>query len=526
MDDPKALPTKAVKIVFFEDRAQVFRRVTLELEPGPHRFLLEGPSKVLQDSTLEVEVLHDGPASVTASKVQRTFAFQDHLRTEIPGLESPAALEERLVAMRRQLHVIQEQHQRLGTQLGRLDAIEAHLRAQLVQVPQAETCTVEDFHQAIVAIDTQRSGVLKKFDHVAHDLRQRQRQLSQATERFHEISTTQPVLISQVVVQLLVHEKGPLDLCLSYFTPCAMWRPAYTMRLEQGSDHQGRIHLHRFGVVWQATGEAWEGVQTAFSTSRPQQFGDPPALSEDLLYTRPKTDQERREIQVGAHEEEIALTSLPGLGPAHVHAMPGVDDGGEPQHFGALSPIDIPSTGRPVHVPLGDTVLPCTTTLLVVPEVSTVAHLRARITWQGPAPLLAGPCEVFRGQEAMGRTALGFVSQGESFEVSFGQDPDIQLGRRVERRDEDPKGLSRKQRILFTVHLHLKNLGQTEKHVRVLERVPISQIKHVQVELLKLPTRPDEFGHLEWDVALGPRHGETQKLRYAIESESKVKLNL
>ena len=58
-------------------------------------------------------------------------------------------------------------------------------------------------------------------------------------------------------------------------------------------------------------------------------------------------------------------------------------------------------------------------------------------------------------------------------------------------------------------HCILSNLSSQTQSLEVVERIPVSEIKQVEIspdlQSTQPPTRPDENGFLRWTLELGPR---------------------
>src|SRR5262249_87793 len=198
----------------------------------------------------------------------------------------------------------------------------------------------------------------------------------------------------------------------------------HVARLVPGDgDGTHEIELRTVAVVWQLTGEDWSQVRCRFSTARPARSATPPLLEDDVLRLTRKVD---RAVHVEARDVAVATAGL-GRGARAVDEMPGVDDGGQPLAYEAPRPAAIPGDGQPYRIDVDELRLRCTAELVVFPELSPVAHHRATATLIGARPLLAGPVRVARGQSMVGRSRLGFVGQGEPFELGFGVHDRVRL---------------------------------------------------------------------------------------------------
>ncbi len=183
----------------------------------------------------------------------------------------------------------------------------------------------------------------------------------------------------------------------------------------------------------------------------------------------------------------------------------------------------------PVWFPLTAQLLPAVLTATCWPERAEVVHLRAALTntpapGAPPAPLLAGPIRLSRQQSWVGVGRLDFVPRGEAFSVGFGADDGLSVRRRTEdRRETTP--LTGTQHLQRTVRLHIGNLSGERRALRLIERVPGSEISEVSVALVEDGGGDlDKDGMLTFNVTLEPNERKTLQYVWKLEAGARVVL--
>jgi uncharacterized protein (TIGR02231 family) len=326
-------------------------------------------------------------------------------------------------------------------------------------------------------------------------------------------------------VQLAAQEGCEVELEVRYRTPCALWRPEHLAQLLPGSGGAPDVvELRTSAVAWQRTGEDWRGVEARFSTARPASAASAPLLEDDTLTSRRKTEAERRTVVVAARDQAIQSAAL-GDGERAVEDMPGVDDGGEPVAFAPATRMDLPSTGEPVRVEVQRTRAEAVVERVVLAERAQTAHLRASLTHKGAAPLLAGPLQLVRAGSFVGLSRLDFVAPGEPFVIGFGPDDGVRVRRReVERRER--ASVTGAQKIERTVDLFLSNLSDEPRKLLLTERIPVSELEAVEVELRKSEgfTFEAKDGFLKATVELPARQTAQRSYKYELRAGSNVAL--
>lgn len=508
--------SRAVDITFFEDRAQVRRVATVSLDAGKSDVSVEGVTLLVDDTTMVARIRPtDGDASgrVLTSRVRR------RMRTVA------AASEDEIEALQKKHREASTMLEEARAELGRIDnerdrlvGLEQSLLRAMYPVPTGEHVSGDEWRAAFDRLGGEVDVVDDRYAESVETVADRRRAENRARVLLEQAQMEKPQVEATVEVQVDVEEAGTYEVELEYYTPCALWRPSHIARLD---GDRSSMSVRTFGTVWQQTGEVWNNVTCRFSTARPTQAAEAPLLEEDLLLSRPKTDEERRVVQVEARDVDIASTGSERGG--QVDEMPGVDDGGEPLTLEATEAVTIPSTGEPFRVEVSQVDVDCETGLVAYPERSSVPFLRARGVWNHQVPVLAGPVVVMRGNEYAGRSRIDFVPPGERFEIGFGVDSGISLHRSLD--DEHKTTAVTGKNILHrTIKIFVSNLSGERRFMNVLERVPVSELEEVTVKNIESDVPPDEDGFVEFAVELAPREVRTHEIRYRVEYGSKVRL--
>ncbi len=513
VDLASPLPTEAVAVTFFEDRAEVIRGATAQARAsGSLEVLLGGVTPLVVDTSVVARSKTPGVRVLRATVVRR-------LAEERPASEEAiSVLEREVLAARGRLWSAQHELSRLGARRARLgQLVERWL--ELRSVVPSGAGAVRDLRACYTRLEAAEAEGLTREGASRNEEDDAAEALRHAEARLAEARKGSPRRVAFVQLELAVPEAGSVELELRYMTPCALWRPEHLARLVRG-EAQDFVELETRAVVWQETGEAWTDVMCRFSTARPARSAALPLLTDDVLVTRRKDDEERARIRVDARDVEISRAGEEGQ-IRDVSMMPGVEDGGSPVSLQARGKATIPSNGRPCRIPLGELRLPARVDLFAAAEVASAVHVRARCT--SPSPLLAGPVIVARGSEIVGRGTLDFVAAGEPFSLGLGTDDGLRVRRRVdETRKVTP--LLGTQSLRREITIHLSNLSGEARTVTLRERVPVSEVEAVIVELRPLPgMRHDAAdGFVELDVELPPRRTERLSYVVAIEARSNV----
>jgi uncharacterized protein (TIGR02231 family) len=513
--------SRATRVTLFEDRAEVVREATADVPAGVAWVTVTGLSLFVDDSSLVASTTASG-ARVIGARIRRTLR-------QVPAAD-PAeigALEAELVRLRGLRVAADWEVHRLSTANWRTDQLVQRWEKSLARVRATDLLPVRRAREALDA------DAVRHLDGAAAAkarLEQAQLDEARAEKRLAVARTTSPRYESNAEVQVESDAARSVPLSLLYRVPAALWRPEHAARLVED-----KIELATVGVVWQATGEDWSGVTLRLSTARPTQQAAAPLVIEDRLHLRKKAD---KTVHVEARDQTIAKAGVAG-GTREVDEMPGVDDGGEPRWYESLSPVSVRSDGQPMRVALGTRdrgggaleplvrILPAAVERVAYPEQTIAVHRKATATLTGGEPLLAGPVRLARGGTFVGRGKTGFISPGEPFELGFGADDTLRVRRRVDE-ERETGSITGRTKLTRTVHLYVSNLGTEAAQLVVVERIPVSEIGDVSVELVdagggKLDAKD---GFVRLPLTVPPRDSKHAKLAYKVEWGSKVQLSL
>ncbi len=496
-------------VIVMEDRAQVERRGTLSLAGGISTVELPGFPLVAVDRSLSVEATG---ATVHEARLVRRWkqkekgglpADASDLRKRVQTLIDTQYTHDsdvyRLTTRREALNVARQTLlQSMGQRVGYGEADVAAWQTQLEALSAQQRENDEAVRAAQSAVES-----------VKRELHATRQALVLAEERVEDL---------ECFLSLTLEGQGDVAVRVSYLVPCAVWRPAYRATL---SGEQ--VLFESEAVVWQRTGEAWNDVQLEFSTARPTLGTTPPTLVDDWLSLRPKTSIEKRVVDVTVREEVIQTA---GEVSTTVPELPGLDDGGEARLITAPGRSTVPSDGQPHRVPLGRFEAKATLELVCPPEFSPLAFTVARFPNAGSSVLLAGPVDLIRSAGFVGRSQVSFTAPQETLKLSFGSEDGVRVTRVVDEKVDEARLTGRKT-TKKVVTLHVSNASREPRRLNLEERLFVSEVKEVEVQVLQkecdpAPNAVSKDGIARMEIALAPNATKTVKFVWEVSAASKV----
>jgi uncharacterized protein (TIGR02231 family) len=505
-------------VLVLEDRAQVTRALELELSAGQHRLAVGPVTPLAADRSLRCRVRPATGGAATGRLLDLRLEREYRVRSRRPEREREitAALDrleddynEVLDEARTLFHqreLVQGACNRLARQLQDRLAVgppDAGWPRQLEQLFSRRESLERELLQFQWAQDDRLARLARLLEERA-----------QALEPVPEYA-------AQLLTTVELERDGSYRLEWDYQVPCALWRPAYTARLEQGG---AAVRWTSAGTVWQRTGEDWRGVRLSLSTARPTLGADLPLLSDDVLKARDKSRREREVVEVSSRDEQIAVTSsVPEE--RRTDTPPGLDDGGEARTFTAPERVDVPSDGCPHRVPFESWEAEAEAAEVCMPERRGFVFLRTLQDNPSRLPLLAGPVALVREGGFVGRSQIGYVAPGEQFALSWGSEDSLVVQRHVTR-EQSRTPVRRHRRDRFTVEVYLANHSGVPRELQLVERIPVSEIESVTVELDPQQTtaghQMDAQGLVRWQLALEPGAEQQVQLSFRVSRPSNV----
>jgi uncharacterized protein (TIGR02231 family) len=137
------------------------------------------------------------------------------------------------------------------------------------------------------------------------------------------------------------------------------------------------------------------------------------------------------------------------------------------------------------------------------------------VTNDSPYTILAGPANLFAGDEFVGTTALELIAPQGEIELYLGADDRVRVARELRRREVDKRLIGDRRRLRYGYEITLENLLPAEATVTLHDQIPVSRHEDIKVKLESAdpqPTEQTELNLLDWELTLAP--GEKRVVRF------------
>jgi len=524
------------KVTVYPRGASVTRTAKLEVPKGDHVIVVGNLPEDVQPDSVRVKGI------ATGQIVQNSV---DVKRIAVTGDAQPA---ERL-RLERQIEELQGESARLDRLLS-----DNELQRQLLQALASRAMTPASGEnggigfsgEALSRLLESASGKLDALGQSEMEALARQREIVRSINdiqiRIGELSPPNRVeTIVSINVAAQSAAEGSFE--IEYKIDQAGWQPVYDANLILGDTADGaKVDLNRRAQVRNASGEIWDNVQLALSTSRPSSATSAPELATfeiDEVQPEYYRSKEERDISNGLVLMDSIAPAAPvarkSFGEAEVleEAPIAIDYGGFQAVFHIPGRTSIDNTGEVKSVGIDQQELKVDLYATSVPRIDPAAYLVAGIDYTGETPLLPGQVLLSRDGVFIGKGILPMISSGEKHELGFGVDDQV----RIERVETDKlKGESGfvstvrtdERRFLTTV----QNLHDFPMKIAVLDRLPVSNHEDIVVEVISGWTQPtktnvdDRRGILEWSNLVPAKGKQEISFGYKVQWPTDMKVGL
>ena len=514
--------------------AQLTRTGEVELPAGAHEVVLDTLPQGIMAASVQVEAVSDSDAEIGTVDVSRIALDPEQeatgkrksLQNELEGLVRDRARHERVRGdaqfRRATLERLTGGYAAVPFASGDKPAISPEQIGNLLLLTNRElsdiSSVVLEADQAIVQIG-KREQVLR-------------RQL--------QLLATTPNARTRVAIQVSATAPAKMTLSLQYSVPDAGWRPVYDARLKLPADGKpAELKLVQRALVFQRSGEAWDGVALKLSTATVTGRTAAPDLQPVAIGPQPDRvrlgQQVRESFSDTAGSQEMQSKTAAGLAapaPAPVRQRQAeISNAGFHAVYSIAGQTSVPNSGALKSVRIGDRTVEPAIRVDTAPHVDPVGYLTGVFRIAGETPLLAGEVSLFRDGVFAGKSRMRQIAPGEEMELGFGRDDLVRVTRREVENTAGSSGIITEQSTLKRLYVtSVENLHTFPVEVHVTDRMPYSTHEEVVVEMLRETTGPsvtdpdNKRGIVVWDVPLKPQARTEIRFGYTVVHPSQMKL--
>lgn len=347
--------------------------------------------------------------------------------------------------------------------------------------------------------------------------------------QYNELNNKQSTPVKELVLSVYSETGGALNLKCSYLVASAGWTPMYDIKVENTNKP---VNLDYKGKIYQNTGFDWRDAKITLSTGNPTRDNNRPIMNPkfvDFTYYAPLNSYDPAPKKPMQMMEKLNMAmdlgrDGDGVNEPYREGIDAFDYGVNVKEndINVEFEIDItqtiPSDGKEHIVGIKTFEVPATYKYHVVPKLDPAAFLLAKITDYGKYNLLAGNANIFFEDMYVGQVAINPNTSGDTLLLSLGKDDKVVVKRTKLVDKTSSKIIGQNKKETYAWETIIRNNKMTNIEIEILDQVPISKQKEIEVELLEYDGAQytEDYGKLLWNITLKPNESKKIKLVYSI----------
>ena len=500
---PDAAPI--ARVVLYPEHALVTRRAEITLAAGRQSVRFVGLPMSLDRESLRVGV--DGAGELLAVHADTTWA----------EAERNALVAEVMPTLEGLLADLQKHTAGIARADARLRHVD-ELAAAVQTLTQEEMGRPKpDLTRVSAALDGLRSDLPGLLDDRRDDRMKAaalQYEIQQLRERLAQVGYPEYGAATRAVVRLQSAAGGRVTVELSYGIAPASWSPRYQLRAKGDT-----VELVVQAEVQQSTGEDWSDVQFGISTSSPKGLIPAPDVPRSVATSY---ERETRGRTVGSSfEDRSELDEDADFGEADKPAGGTIRVRGAGFQVDAVEKATVRADGRSYRVVLVRSEVAGARDLYVAPERASRVLRRVRASNNTGLALLPGPADVFADSGFIGTTRLAHTAAGAPLAFALGAQEGLTVLRTLDQARYQEVDIGLRKKVHYDVQIEATNTGTKAQDFVVEERIPVSRLKELKVQVQDETTAGYELdaeqGFVRWTVSLPPGAEKELRLYYVLD---------
>ena len=332
---------------------------------------------------------------------------------------------------------------------------------------------------------------------------------------------------SNVVIQVTSEVNKNIDYELSYnINNRAGWKPCYDIRVDKIHDS---VNITYKAEMYQNTNEEWEDIKISLSTGNLNQSNNAPSFNPNYLYANnyksrvhsspsPRYDKYEgtaatANVDVGmAMEDDIMEVSSSSAD------FTTVDFSGTQIQYDIGLPYSITSSNKSLFIEIQKINLFATYDYYSYPKMDKDVFLMCHLSSIAQQNFLSGEAQLFFEGKSVGKTYLDPLSTKKIIDLSLSRDLSIIAQRKPIKKLSIETKIGDKVKQERTFEVSLKNNKQERVTVKLVDQIPVSNDKSINVELMESSEAKltKNNGKLTWIIELEPNTSVTKSFSYVI----------
>lgn len=492
----------------YKQNAQINRTANFVSKAGTQEIVLTGISTSIVPSSLQIQFSNSNAVLLSAkyennylqSKVnnKNTEALQNQLNDLI---DQQATITDKRNSLNGMLEILAK-----NQDLGGGNA--SFTPKQVVELSNVYEAKYLDIQKNLRALEKREQPIKEQISKLS-------KQLAEMNARFNKPS-------GNIILQVSSTTASSVTIDCKYIVNNAGWNPLYNLRSKGITEN---VQLSYNANIYQNTGVDWEDASIIVSTGNPIQNNNRPILNP--LYAG--FYQERNYDNDMKSSEEIVVTNMGYL--AGKVAGVQVDRATVSENqlsidFNISGKQTILSDGKENLVALKNYDMTTEYIYHTVPKLDKSVFLIARISDWTKYNLIPGKANIFFEGAFVGTSQINPAVTIDSLMISMGLDNSIVVERTPIKEFASSKFIGSNKKETFGYDLIVKNKKSVPIKIEILDQIPVSQEKGIQVELDEKGTAEytSDTGKLIWTLTVPSGQSKKEQFIYSVKypKQSKV----
>lgn len=456
--------SKITAVSVFKDRAFVKRVRQVNLKPGSFSVVFYGVTPVMDKDSLKVLISNKKDVQILGIRNRENFK----LKSENKKLEKLYQRKDKLESTRRkiinQIQGVLKDHNDLGE-------LRRHYNESFSLNMHKKKWTLDGFREFLRFLEKRADemhGFWKKsYDKMIKNYKNLEFVQAQI-QKLNSISDKKDYI---VYVDLIVKRKARFNVEIQYLVGNVGWEPTYDIRVDS---RNGKAIVEQYAFVWQKTGEDWSKVNLVLDNNATELKPKVPSISSYML--------SYKEVKKVKTTVAGTMDSAQSLGAPLSASKKSSQDGFKLSKSFKIKGKQTVLDGMPkTRLFIQRVKLPYQEFLEVVPKQYSHVYKKGTLKNMFGSAILPGTAFVYYDGEFIQNFRLGFVPINGKFFINAGVDHSV-VSRRHHHDKTKEEGLIGQARVYSRIYyITLKNYFSKRKKIKVLEQVPKSETKEIEI---------------------------------------------
>ena len=334
---------------------------------------------------------------------------------------------------------------------------------------------------------------------------------------------------SNVVIQVTSEVDKNIDYELSYnINNRAGWKPCYDLRVDKIHDS---VNITYKAEMYQNTNEEWEDIKISLSTGNLNQSNNAPSFNPNYLHAKNNNyNNKSRVLTTAAPRYDVYKTEGANVDVAMAMEddimelssssvdFTTVDFSGTQIQYDIGLPYSITSSNQTLFIEIQKINLFATYDYYSYPKMDKDVFLMCHLSSIAQQNFLSGEAQLFFEGKSVGKTYLDPLSTKKTIDLSLSRDLSIIAERKPIKKLSIETKIGDKVKQERTFEVSLKNNKQERVTVKLVDQIPVSNDKSINVELMDSSEAKltKNNGKLTWIIELEPNTSVTKSFSYVI----------